>query len=234
MDITEPLSGIIVLDKPSALASTACLNRIKRLVPKSCKVGHAGTLDARATGVLVVLIGKATRACELIMSMPKTYDATIKLGATTATDDADSPEVPHPRGNLPVTQEQIDLALKPFVGSIPQIPPAYSALKRGGRRASDLARAGRPPALAPREVRIDSIRILQFDYPLLRVEVDCGRGTYIRSLARDIGSVVDRGGYVASLRRTRVGPFDVAQSVPLDKLVELGVRAHLRGVPDAP
>jgi tRNA pseudouridine55 synthase len=211
------LEGVLNLDKPAGLTSARTIDRIKRLLPRKTKIGHAGTLDPFATGVLLVLVGKATRQCEALMDAPKQYEATIKLGATTATDDPESPEQPWP-GARPVERASVEAVLPRFVGTILQRPPAYSALKVGGRRAYELARGGETVQLEPRQVNVYDIRLLDYQWPLLRVRIDCGRGTYIRALGRDIGEALGTGGYVLELRRTRVGEFDAQDALSLDDL----------------
>jgi tRNA pseudouridine55 synthase len=205
------------------------VNLVKRLLDRGTKIGHAGTLDPFATGVLLLLIGKATKASERLMDQPKRYLATIKLGASTATDDLDSPEIPGPRAS-PASLEEIESAMARFTGIVSQRPPAFSALKISGRRAYKLARRGESVDLQPREVRIDGMEILSWQWPLLKVRIDCGRGTYIRAIARDLGEVLKTGGYLTELRRTRIGAFDIADAVTLEQLVRDGVGAHLRAV----
>src|SRR3954447_6977190 len=143
------MNGVIVLDKPAGISSARAVDQVKRLLPRGTKIGHAGTLDPFATGVLLLLVGKATKLCERLMDEPKQYEATVKLGGTTATDDPESPETPTP-GAAPVPVEAVRAALAPLVGEILQRPPAYSALKVGGRRAYDLARGGQTVELEPR------------------------------------------------------------------------------------
>lgn len=200
------------MDKPAGVTSARVVDRIKRLLPRGVKVGHAGTLDAFATGLLVLLVGRATRLCEDVMGRPKTYEATIKFGATTATDDPESPETPVPVPQPPARDAVVE-ALRAFVGRIEQTPPRYSALKVGGRRASDRARDGQRVDLRPRVVHIDSAELTSFDWPLARVRVECGRGTYIRAVARDLGAALGVGGYLVALRRTRIGDIDVTQAI---------------------
>jgi len=220
------MHGLLNLDKPAGPSSAAVLNRLKRLLPPKTKIGHAGTLDPFATGVLVVLIGKATRLCESMMDQPKAYSTTIKLGATTPTDDPESPEV-LTEGAIPPSESAVAAAVNQFVGVIQQRPPAYSAMKVAGRRAYDLARAGRPVDLPARPVRIDSIHITAYHWPLLHLTIHCGRGAYIRSLARDIGATLSLGGYLTSLRRLQVGEFKVEAAVTLERLLAEGVEPHL-------
>jgi tRNA pseudouridine55 synthase len=208
-------NGILVLDKPTGLTSRDAVDRAGRWFPRKTRLGHTGTLDPLASGVLVLCVGPATRLTEYIQDMGKTYLATVRLGARSATDDAEGPITPS-SVPAPPDDKAVRATVAKFVGSIEQVPPAYSAAKVTGRRAYDLARQGTDVELAPRTVRIDAIDVLAFDYPLLRLEVRCGKGTYIRSLARDLGDRLGCGGYVDELRRTRVGPFTPADAVPLD------------------
>lgn len=220
------MDGIINLDKPAGLSSAAVVNAVKRLLPRKTKVGHAGTLDPFATGVLLILVGKATKSCESLMDQPKQYEATVKLGATTATDDPESPEMATADAQeVPLTQ--IELAISRLTGPIQQIPPTYSAIKVGGRRSYDLARHGKPAELAARAVRVDQIQILSYQWPLLKLTIDCGRGTYIRALARDLGAALGVGGYLTELRRTKVGPFTTHGSVSLNDLIAKGIAPFL-------
>ena len=184
-----PSGGVINLDKPAGISSAWAVDQVKRLLPRKTKIGHAGTLDPFATGVLLLLVGKATRQCERLMDQPKQYEATVRFGATTATDDPESPPTPWPRpivGPGP-TLDQVRSVLANFVGSIQQRPPAFSALKVAGQRAYDLARGGQEVKLEPRTVRVYGIELLDYAWPLLRLRIDCGRGTYIRAIARKRG-----------------------------------------------
>ena len=223
-------NGIIVLNKPAGMSSARAVDAVKRLLPKGTKIGHAGTLDPFATGVLLLLVGKATRLCERLMDEPKQYDAAIKLGASTATDDPESAEMPTP-GARPVARQQIEETLGSFIGQILQRPPAFSALKVGGRRAYDLARRGQEAVLAPRAVNVYGIELLGYEWPLVRVRIDCGRGTYIRALARDLGESLGVGGYLTELCRTRVGRFDLSHAVSLESVAGDGWTAHLIQAP---
>lgn len=213
---------VINLDKPAGISSAAVVGRAKRLLPAGIKIGHAGTLDSFATGVLLLLVGKATRNCEALMNQPKQYEATLKLGATTPTNDPNSPETPTPDSPRPHI-EAIRAAVAKFVGTIQQYPPTFCALKIGGQRASDLARRGRKFELKPREVRIDAIEVISWEWPLLKLRIDCGRGTYIRAIARDLGDSLKTGAYVTELRRMRIGEFRIEQSVTLEQLEHDGI-----------
>jgi tRNA pseudouridine55 synthase len=223
-------SGLILLDKPAGITCARIVNRIKPLLPPGTKLGHAGTLDSFATGLLILLAGRATRCCEQLMSMPKRYEATIRLGAVTATDDPQSPEEPFAGGAAPQTaptREQIESVLAGMTGSVLQQPPAYSALKIQGKRASDRVRAGHAVELAARRVRIDALQVTSYEWPHVRLRVDCGRGTYVRAIARDLGRVLGVGGYLTQLSRTRIGPFELSDAQPLDALLSGAVTPRL-------
>ena len=221
------MSGVLNLDKPAGITSAAAVAKVKRMLPRGTKIGHAGTLDPFATGVLLLLIGKATKACEKLMGRPKRYDAVVKLGATTETDDPESPEVPA-EGVVAPDRNAVGRAVAGFVGDILQRPPVYSALKVAGRRACDRVRDGQAVQLEPRGVRVYGLEVVGYEWPLLRLRVDCGRGTYVRSLARDIGQALKVGGYLLELRRTRIGEFDVGDAVTLDRLVATDLAGLLR------
>jgi tRNA pseudouridine55 synthase len=206
------------------------VNGVKRLLPRGTKIGHAGTLDPFATGVLLLLVGRATKSCERLMDAPKQYEATVKLGATTATDDPESQEVPAPPIDPPPLAV-VSAAARSFVGDILQRPPSFSAMKVEGRRAYDLARKGNLVALEPRPVRVYGIDVLRYAWPLLHLRIDCGRGTYVRAIGRDLGAALGTAGYLTELRRTRIGAFAASESVTLDRLRSEGPAPHLRPVP---
>jgi tRNA pseudouridine55 synthase len=199
------VGGILVVDKPGGMTSRAVVDQVARLVGRA-KVGHAGTLDPLASGVLVVCVGSATRLVEDIQGLPKSYRTVVRLGARSDTLDADGQIEVADDPSVP-SRDDVAAAVAPLVGDVDQMPPEYSALKIGGRRAYDLARAGRSFELAPRRVRIDQIEVLRYEWPHLELEIDCGSGTYIRSIARDLGEVLGCGGLVEVLVRTRIGPF---------------------------
>jgi tRNA pseudouridine55 synthase len=220
------LDGLLVLDKPAGLTSRAALDRAARWFPRGTRVGHTGTLDPLATGVLVLCLGSATRLAEYVQRMRKTYRSVFRLGARSDTDDADGTITPV-AGATPPDLAAVQAGLTAFVGAIAQTPPAHSAAKVAGQRAYDLARRGQEVDLQPRTVQVYRIEILRYAYPELEVEVDCGKGTYIRSLARDLGEQLGCGGLVQVLRRTRVGPFRAEEAVPLDADPERGRAALL-------
>ena len=224
--------GVLNLDKPPGLTSARAVDRIKRVLSGGTKVGHAGTLDPFATGVLLVLIGKATKWSQKLMDQPKEYLATVKLGATTETDDPESPESLYPNAAEPA-RDRIEKAVSTMIGTLLQRPPAFSAMKVAGRRAYKLARGGKPVELEARPVRIDAIEILDWHWPLLKLRIACGRGTYIRAIARDLGEALQTGGYLTQLRRTRIGRFTAAEAIPLDQLSAASIGKLLHSL-DAP
>jgi tRNA pseudouridine55 synthase len=209
----QAMHGMINLDKPAGISSARAVARVKRLLPKGTKIGHAGTLDPFATGVLLLLVGRATKLCERLMDQPKQYETTLFLGATTATDDPESPRIVWPSlSESKPSMEDIIPHIQSFKGENEQIPPIFSAIHVKGRRAYDLARQGTPPVLAPRRVNIYEIQIIDYHWPELKLCVDCGRGTYIRALARDIGKALDVGAHLTQLRRTQIGKFNLDSS----------------------
>jgi len=226
------MEGIVNVDKPPGVSSARLVARVKRLLPRGTKIGHAGTLDPFATGVLLLLVGKATKVCERLMDSAKQYDAVIRLGATTETDDPETTAIPWtPTGGGELTtpnRETVESALKAFTGQIMQRPPPYSALKVGGRRAYDLARKGHVVALQLRQVDVYRIELLDYTWPLLRLRIDCGRGTYIRAIARDLGEALDVGGHLAELRRTGVGKFRIQDAIRPETLETDGIETHLK------
>jgi tRNA pseudouridine55 synthase len=209
------LDGLLVLDKPAGLTSRAALDRALKSFPRGTRMGHTGTLDPLATGVLVLCLGSATRLAEYVQRMAKTYRTTVYLGARSDTDDGDGTVVAV-EGAIAPDLATVTAHVAEFVGEHDQVPPAFSAAKIAGRRAYDLARGGGDVVLTARRVCIHGIDVLRYAYPELDLEVRCGKGTYIRSLARDLGEGFGCGGYVQALRRTRVGPFAVKDAATLD------------------
>jgi tRNA pseudouridine55 synthase len=215
------MNGLLVIDKPGGMSSRDVVNRVQRWFPRRTKIGHAGTLDPLATGVLVLGVGAATKLVERIQQMGKVYRTRLRLGATSDTDDADGAITPVP-GAVPPTIDIVRDALPTFVGRIEQVPPAYSAVKVSGARSYDLARCGRAVALAARPVDVYAITLLGYDWPHLDLEIECGKGTYVRSIGRDLGVKLGCGAHVQTLRRTRVGPFTAEQGVGLNVPPEVG------------
>jgi tRNA pseudouridine55 synthase len=219
MGVMMSFHGLLVLDKPSGITSRDALNRATRWFPRRTKMGHAGTLDPLATGVLVLAVGQATRLIEYIQAMPKAYRTRIRLGGTSDTDDADGTVTENP-AVAPASEAAVRAALAGFVGEVEQVPPAYSAAHVDGNRAYDLARRGSEVALTPRRVRIDRIDVRSYAWPELELDIACGKGTYIRSVARDLGVNLGVGGYVTVLRRLWIGPFSADDAVTLDMEAE--------------
>jgi tRNA pseudouridine55 synthase len=216
------IHGWIVLDKPHGLGSTTAVSAVKRILrqagePKT-KVGHGGTLDPLASGVLPIAIGEATKLAGRMLDATKAYDFTVKFGEETDTLDAEG-KVVATRDVRP-TAEQIEAVLPRFTGEIDQVPPAYSALKIGGKAAYARARAGEAVELKPRQVTIFELRLLDATANEATISSTVSKGTYIRSLARDIAHALGTVGHVSYLRRTRAGPFGVVQAVSLDFLEE--------------
>jgi tRNA pseudouridine55 synthase len=204
-----------VLDKPSGLTSRDAVDRALPWFPRGTRIGHTGTLDPLATGMLVLCVGTATRLSEYVQRMDKTYRTALLLGARSDTDDADGQIEAAPAGPPPERAAVVH-ELQAFIGEIEQVPPAYSAAKVSGRRAYDMARKGEEASLQPRRVHIYGIDVRWYAYPRLELEVHCGKGTYIRSLARDLGDRLGCGALVQTLRRLRVGPFTAEDALPLD------------------
>ena len=223
--------GILNVNKPPGMTSRAVVDRVAGLVGRA-KAGHAGTLDPLATGVLVVCVGPATRLVDWIQRLPKSYRTVILLGARSDTLDADG-QIEHQADPKVPSAEDIKATIVPMVGEVDQMPPEYSALKVRGRRAYDLARAGQSVELAPRRVRIDRITVVHYHWPRLELEVDCGAGTYIRSIARDIGEALGCGGLVETLIRTRIGSFTIEHALELDELSTKSIIQHLQPPLDA-
>jgi len=213
------MKGLLLLDKPSGLTSFSAVSAVKRTAHEK-RVGHTGTLDPMATGVLPVLLGRATALSSLLLDADKKYLAEIKLGITTDTDDITGEVLG--QNPVEVSLEQLCEVLRSFVGKISQTPPIYSALKKDGVRLYKLAREGKEVEIAPRQIEILSLSLLEENLKdnLFKIEVHVSKGTYIRSLARDIGKALGCGATLYSLRRTFAGGFDVKDCTPLDKLNE--------------
>ena len=210
--------GFLNIDKPLGLTSHDVVGRVRRIFGLR-RVGHAGTLDPLATGVLVVCVGTATRLSEYAMSSSKSYRATVQLGAVTTTYDAEG-EVTETYDTSTITQEAIEAVLPRFTGAIQQLPPMYSAVKQGGKKLYELAREGKSVERKPRNVQIDALVATEFDPETARftLDVTCGSGTYIRSLAYDIGDALGVGAHLAGLVRTRSGNFHVDDALDLEAL----------------
>ena len=210
------LSGLLVVDKPIGWSSMDVVRHVRRAAG-GVKTGHAGTLDPLATGVVICCLGKATKLVPRLMDLQKVYETQIDLSAFTVTDDLEGPRedvdvevVP----DVPVIAQ----ALRPLIGWIDQKPPAYSAIHVKGQRSYRLARRGEHVDLPTRKVRVDSIELVDYTWPTLTLTITCGKGTYIRSIARDLGVALGTGGHLSRLRRTRVGGFDLSIAVTDQRL----------------
>ena len=215
---------IIPIFKPYTWTSFQIVNKIRyhlssKYNVKRFKVGHAGTLDPLATGVLLLCTGKATKRIEELQAQTKEYVAEIMLGATTPSFDMEHPvDATYPYEHI--TRDMIEKVLEQFVGNIEQRPPLFSACKVDGKRAYDLARGGSDMQLAPKLIRIDNIELLEFNLPKIKISVTCGKGTYIRSLARDIGEALQSGAYLTALERTRIGEYNIEKCITPDAFPE--------------
>lgn len=210
---------ILVFDKPLDWTSFDLVHKVryiicKNLKIKKLKVGHAGTLDPKATGILVLCTGKATSKIETLQSDEKEYVATLKLGATTPSFDLESAE-DRQFDTSHISRDLLFEVLKQFIGTIVQIPPEYSAIKIDGKRAYEYARKGIAVEIKPKILEIKEIEVLSFSLPEVKLRIVCGKGTYIRALARDIGQALQSGAYLTGLRRTRVGDYDLNQAINL-------------------
>ncbi|RJQ40996.1 MAG: tRNA pseudouridine(55) synthase TruB [Anaerolineaceae bacterium] len=215
--LKNTVSGVLVVDKPIGITSHDVV-QIIRNGTRIKRAGHTGTLDPRASGVLVILLGPAVRLSEYVSAEDKRYHAVIQLGKKTDTFDEEGSIT----GTAPVdiTAEQFEEALKGFIGEIEQVPPPYSAVKVNGRKAYELAREGEEVDLEPRIIHVHNLELLEWDPPQALVDVHCSSGTYVRSLANDLGEVLGCGAMLAGLRRTKSGKFTLNDAIPLRKLSE--------------
>lgn len=215
MTVEDILSGqVFLVDKPLEWSSYQAVAKIKYALQKvtgkkKLKVGHAGTLDPLATGLLIICVGKKTKEISDFMGLPKEYVAHIKLGATTPSYDLESAiDAEFPTNHIDL--DTIEEALNAFTGAISQVPPIFSAIKKDGIRAYEKARAGEQVVMAPRQVVIHELEVINYTDQILELRVLCSKGTYIRSLAHDIGKALNSGGHLAGLRRTKIGPYDAS------------------------
>jgi tRNA pseudouridine55 synthase len=211
------MNGVLPVDKPVGPTSHDAVAAVRRAL-NTREVGHTGTLDPFASGLLLVCVGRATRLAEYLTGLPKTYLATMRLGEATDTDDHTGEVVQSSDAWRSLSREAIEDALRAQVGVIQQLPPSYSAKKVGGERMYAAARRGETVERKPVAVTVYAIRVLRVELPEVEVEVECGAGTYIRAIARDVGEALGVGGHLRALRRTRVGPHAVDRAVPLDAL----------------
>ena len=231
------MQGLLLIDKPSGWTSFDVVNKVRRVVavvegkkPKNCKVGHTGTLDPLATGLLVLLVGKEyTRRAQELTKLDKTYDVVMKLGETSSTGDEEGIKTAV-SGTIPPL-EAVEEALRAFTGEIMQVPPAFSAIKIGGKRAYDLARAGKAVELEARPVTISSISLTKYEYPFVTFTCDVSSGTYVRSLVEDIGTHLATGAYMSDLRRTRIGQFHLSNATTVAELSPEKLASYLTELP---
>jgi tRNA pseudouridine55 synthase len=218
-------TGLLNIYKPHDMTSRDVVNHVQRLV-RPAKAGHAGTLDPLATGVLVVCVGSATRLIEYVQEQPKTYLASFLLGRESETEDVESPAIELVDPPQP-SRSEVETVLPQFLGQILQRPPAYSALKVGGKRAYALARRGQTVELAPRPIVIHRLVVRDYVYPRLSLEVECGSGTYIRSLGRDLAAALGTAAVMSELERTAIGRFTVSEACHLSDLTSETLAARL-------
>ena len=210
------LHGILIIDKEAGWTSHDVVARVRRITGER-KVGHTGTLDPAATGVLPVCIGAATKVIEYLQGAGKTYYAEVVLGITTDTDDQEG-QIIAEEGVPPLSNDDLERALEQFRGPIEQIPPMYAAIKQGGRKLYEIARAGETVERPPRRVTIDTLTLLGWEPPVARLLIDCSKGTYIRAIARDLGAALGCGAHLSRLARLRTGPFFLDQALTLNEL----------------
>lgn len=219
-----------MVDKPEGLSSMDVVRRVRRAAG-GAKTGHAGTLDPLATGVVICCLGKATKCVEKLMGQPKAYQTVIDLSAFTTTDDLEG-EREEVSVNTPPTLQQIEAVIPSFIGEVQQTPPIYSAIHVNGQRAYKLARKGETVEMPTKTVRIDAIDVVDYAWPNLTLSINCGRGTYIRSLGRDIGKQLNTGGHLTSLRRTAVGGYTLEESHVIDRFESPITQDDLLQVPE--
>ena len=213
------VNGILLLDKPLGISSNAALQRVKKLF-NAQKAGHTGSLDPLATGLLPICFGEATKMSSFLLDADKSYEVVVKLGVKTTTGDAEG-EIVSQQSDVKITQAQLNDVLPDFIGAIEQIPPMYSALKQNGQPLYKLARQGIEVERKPRQVTIHDLNVISLKDDLLEIHVRCSKGTYIRTLAEDIGDQIGCGAHVARLRRVSVAAFDGKEMLTIDQLEEL-------------
>ena len=223
------IDGFLVIDKPAGLTSHDVVQRVRRIA-KQRRVGHLGTLDPLATGVLPIALGEATKLSQLLTHGAKSYRGKLELGVETTTYDREGEVVSKREGPWP-ERSVVEKSLAKFQGEIDQVPPPYSAVKQGGQAAYRRARRGEEVVLEPRRVTISRCELTHYDPPYLALEVDCSAGTYLRSMAHDLGAALGTGAHLCELCRTRSGPFTLDQAITLDALEELGPNAESRVIP---
>jgi tRNA pseudouridine55 synthase len=221
--------GLLLIDKPAGVTSHDVVDVVRRALGTK-KVGHAGTLDPMATGLLLIGVGRATRLLRFLGDLPKTYEGTLRLGVETTTLDAEGDVVS--ASPVAASMEDVRAAMQALVGDSPQRPPAYSAVKVGGRKLYEAARAGEQLEAEPRPIHVDAFELTSFDHPDASFVVTCSSGTYVRVLAADVGAALHTGAHLTALRRTAIGPFLAADAVPPDAAGEpLPIETAVRHLP---
>ncbi|MBT3237220.1 MAG: tRNA pseudouridine(55) synthase TruB [Rhodospirillaceae bacterium] len=227
----DPIHGWLIVDKPGGLTSSAVVGKVKRAL-NAAKAGHGGTLDPMATGILPIALGEATKTMSYVMDGAKKYRFTVRWGEARTTDDAEG-EITNTSDVRPARQDIVAI-LDEFVGDIEQVPPDYSAIKQGGKRAYDMARENTPLVLDARTIHIDSFDLVDIaDADHATFDVACGKGSYMRGLARDLGLKLGTFGHISALRRLVCGPFDESHAISLDSIISLGHSAPLLAVETA-
>lgn len=225
------IEGILLVDKPEGISSFGVVAKVRGCARaltgiKKIKVGHSGTLDPAATGLLVIAVGSYTKRIPELIKKDKTYEVTMRLGQKSTTGDKEGDITPV--SDTQPSLEQLQAALNAFTGDIMQTPPAFSAIKVNGQRAYDLARKGQDVQLEARPAKIYSNELVAYEYPLVRFTSKVGSGTYIRSLVEDIGETLGTGAYMSDLRRTQVGQFDISGAITLDQVSPETLQGHLK------
>jgi tRNA pseudouridine55 synthase len=217
MENTQPDEGrVLLINKPYEWTSFDAVNKLRYKL-KIKKIGHAGTLDPLATGLLIICVGKMTKRIEEFMGMEKEYTGTFVLGQSTPSHDLET-EIDEQRDISGLTQDKIHEATRPFIGKISQLPPIHSAIRVGGKRAYQFARKGKPLELQPREVEVNTFEITSIELPRVGFRIVCSKGTYIRSIARDFGNALGVGAYLTELCRTRIGSFRLEDAMEIDQV----------------
>jgi tRNA pseudouridine55 synthase len=212
----KEIEGVLLVDKPAGITSHDVVYRLRRKLQMQ-RIGHAGTLDPMATGVLIMLVGKATRISQYLMSVDKVYEGEATLGVVTNSQDAEG-EVMETRPVPPLTEAEVKAAMKGFLGDQYQTPPMHSAVKIGGVPLYKMARKGEEVEREPRFIRVTAFELLSFESPRIRFRLDCTKGTYVRTIANDLGQKLGCGAHLSALRRTGSGKFTISQCVPLEQI----------------
>ncbi|MBU1119938.1 tRNA pseudouridine(55) synthase TruB [Patescibacteria group bacterium] len=208
------IDGILLIDKEEGITSYDVIRRLKHLLPHKYKIGHAGTLDPFATGLLIILVGKATKLMDTIHGLEKEYEVTAEFGYATDTQDCTGEKIHTAPTTSPIGQEELETQIKEnFLGNISQLPPIYSAKKVNGQKSYDLARQGKEVELKPKDIHVTDFEIIKYEWPFVTFRIACSTGTYIRTLVNDLGEKVETYATAVALRRTRIGEFNVDEAI---------------------